>query len=315
FLTVFILFLFKFSVAQVTYPGGQLPADTPAIFAPGILSDGLANRDFTISPDGNEIYFTLQQQGFLSSTILQVVKVKGKWGKPQVAPFSGKYRDLEASLSADGQTIYFASDRPLSNGLKKKDFDIWKVTKLQNGQWGEPANLGPVVNTANNEFYPSVAKNGNLYFTSEAANGKGKEDIVVCTYSKQGYSTPVSLPEAVNSAKYEFNAFIDPDEQFILFTSFGRDDDIGGGDLYISHKDKNGNWLPAKHLPAPVNTTVIDYCPYVTYDKKHLIFTSSRAGNFFGDGKTKTYEMLQGLLYSAGNGLDDLYWINFNKDW
>ncbi|RYZ95607.1 MAG: hypothetical protein EOP47_25510, partial [Sphingobacteriaceae bacterium] len=181
------------------------------------------------------------------------------------------------------------------------------------GQWGEPEHLGPAVNTAGNEFYPSVAKNGNLYFTVEAAYGKGKEDIVVCTAGPDSYNAPVSLPEAVNSANYEFNAFVDPDEQFILFTGYGRADDLGGGDLYISHKDNAGNWQPAKHLP--INSAVIDYCPFVTTDKQYLVFTSNRVNMQIADGKTKAYEVLKRLLNGAGNGSDDLYWVKFNKDW
>ena len=112
-LIVFTL-IFSGAVAQVTYPGGQLPADTPKLFAKGILSDGLSNRDFAISPKGDEIFYTLQQARFASSTILHLTQKNGQWGKPEVAPFSGRYRDLEAAFSPDGQTVYFSSDRPIS---------------------------------------------------------------------------------------------------------------------------------------------------------------------------------------------------------
>lgn len=196
-LIVFTL-IFSRAVAQVTYPGAQLPADTPQLFAPGLLSDGLSNRDFVISPKGDEIFFTLQQPRFASSTILYLVKKNGKWNNPEVAPFSGKYRDLEAAFSPDGQTIYFSSDRPVS-GDKTKDFDIWKVKRLANDRWGEPENLGPTVNSDKNEFYPSVTKSGNLYFTAELPDGKGSEDIVICKWTGTGYSKPESLSEDINT--------------------------------------------------------------------------------------------------------------------
>lgn len=309
-----ILFI-NAALAQVTYPGNKLPTDIPSLFAEGILTDGLSNRDFTISPKGDELFCTLQQSGFTVSTILHMVKKDGRWGKIEVAPFSGKYKDLEASFSADGQTIYFSSNRPLAAGRAKKDFDIWMVKKLVNGKWGDPEHLGNKVNSEKNEYYPSIAKNGDLYFTVEAAYGKGKEDIVMCKLVDGVYSTPESLPATINSPKYEFNAFVDPDEQFILFTSFGRDDDLGGGDLYISRKDKDGNWMQAKHLPAPINTTALDYCPFISWDKKIMVFASNRTAKEVSDGQLKTYEQLKWLLTHPGNGHDDIYWVKFDPDW
>jgi Tol biopolymer transport system component len=256
---------------------------------------------------------TVQQPKFALSTILHLVKRANTWTKPEVAPFSGRYRDLEAAFSPDGQFIYFSSDRPVNGNTSKKDFDIWRVKRLPGGKWGEPENLGPTVNSAQNEFYPSITRSGNLYFTVEAEYGKGKEDIVLCAFANGTYSKPVSLPEAINTPNYEFNAFVDPDEQFILFTSYGRTDDMGGGDLYISRKDKSGNWLPAKHLP--INSTAIDYCPFVTWDKQYLIFTSSRLSKEFGNSTTKNYQKVKELLDGPGNGLDDLYWVKFDSNW
>jgi len=304
-------FIISGAVAQVKYPGGQLPHDTPTIFAKGILSDGLSNRDFAISSKGDEIFFTLQQPHFASSTILHLVKKNGQWGKPQVAPFSGKYRDLEAAFSPDGQYIYFSSDRPLKSDAVKKDFDIWRVKRLPGGKWAKPENLGPNVNSEKSEFYPSITKSGNLYFTAELPDGKGSEDIVVCKPVGDGYGKPEILPEDINTKYDEFNAFVDPDEQFIIFSSYGRPDDIGGGDLYISHKDNKGNWETVKHLPPLINSTALDYCPYVTRDKKYLIFTSNRVSAEFKNGKPKSYLQLKKLLNSPGNGADDLYWVKF----
>lgn len=301
------------AIAQVTYPDANLPGDTPQLFAKGIMTDGLANRDFAISPAGDEIYFTLQQPRFASSTILRLTKKNGKWSKPEVAPFSGTYKDLEAAFSPDGQYIYFSSNRPVS-GDKLKDFDIWRV-KRTSGGWGQPENLGPVVNSEKDEFYPSVGKSGNLYYTAELPYGKGSEDIVVSKFVNGAYTKPEILPEDINTANDEFNAFVDPDEQFILLTSYKRADDLGRGDIYISHKDALGNWTPVKHLPSPVNSEVTDYCPYVTYDKKYLIFTSARLSAAFTDGKPKNYEQLKKLVGGPGNGSDDIYWVKFNMDW
>jgi len=312
---IFTIALLNVSSAQKNYPGAKFPSDTPSLFARNILSDGLSNRDFTISPDGDEIFFTVQQPKFLLSAILTLKKKNGKWGKPVVASFSGVYRDLEAAFSADGKTIFFSSDRPVNEKDSVNDFDIWQVTKDNNGNWSNPQHLGFTVNSEKNEFYPSVSKNGNLYFTVEAGYGKGKEDIVMCRWNNGSYEKPVSLPDAINSANYEFNAFIDPGENFILFTSYGRNDDMGGGDLYMSKKDSNGNWLPAKHLPPGINSTALDYCPFLSWDKKYFFFTSNRANANFKDRKKKTYAEIKSLLSTTGNGLDDIYWVKFNTNW
>lgn len=311
FIIVFFCCTLPAKAQQITYPGIESTADTTKLFATGVLSDGLSNRDFTISPTGDEVFFTLQHPKFLSSTILYMHTENGKWSSPEVAPFSGSNRDLEAAFSADGKTVYFSSDRPVYINDSTKDFDIWKVEKV-NKVWGVPQHLGFIVNTAKDEFYPSITKTGKLYFTVEADYGKGKEDIVMCALKNGVYEMPVSLPDAVNSAGYEFNAFVDPDDNYILFTAYGRKDDLGRGDLYISKKDATGNWLPAEHLPAGINSTDLDYCPFLSWDKKILFFTSNRASKALSVHGKQSYNELNKLLGTAGNGLDDIYWIKFD---
>src|SRR5436190_7033927 len=75
------------------------PSDTPEIFAPGIISDQYGNRDITISPGGDELFFTLQYSRGLISAILYSQKINGKWTSPEVASFSGLYNDLEPAFS------------------------------------------------------------------------------------------------------------------------------------------------------------------------------------------------------------------------
>ncbi len=303
------------AIAQPPYPGSTPPPDTPQLFAPGLISTGLSTRDFAISPSGDEILYTIQHPKFLSSTIIRIKKTHGAWGNPEVAPFSGVFRDLEPSFNWTGDTLYFSSDRPRSNTPAKRNFDIWRVIKKVNGEWGQPEDLGDTVNSLENEFYPSVAKNGNLYFTVEASYGKGTEDIVVCKRTAKGYEKPVSLPEAINSKFDEFNAFIDPDEKFILFGCQGRPDELGNGDLYISKKDQAGNWTPARRLPEPINSKSIDYCPYVSRDGSAFFFTSSRLRKEWYANDPVTYPQLQQLLREPGNGFDSIYWIKFDPNW
>ncbi|HMR58000.1 MAG TPA: hypothetical protein PKC10_11800, partial [Cyclobacteriaceae bacterium] len=212
------------------------------------------------------------------------------------------------AFSMDGKTLYFASNRPLS-GTETKDFDIWKVVRKGNS-WDEPENLGLVVNTSSDEFYPSVAKNGNLYFTASYAGGPGREDIYVSRYHQNQFQKPVALDTAVNTRFYEFNAFVSPNEDYIIFTSYGRKDDTGGGDLYISLKDQQGNWKPAKHL-SQLNSNQLDYCPFVSPDGKSLFFTSERHQLPTTFALPATYQTIQQFQTQLLNGTGNIYWISF----
>jgi hypothetical protein len=134
----------------------------------------------------------------------------------------------------------------------------------------------------------------------------------MCAFKDGKYAAPVSLPEAINSKGYEFNAFVDPDEEFILFSAYGRADDIGKGDLYISVK-KNGQWQQAINLGKNINSASLDYCPFVTWDKQYLFFTSSRASYKSPFRKRQTLADLRKGLSNAGNGSDDIYWMRFDE--
>ena len=272
-----IIFLFLFSINAAAqelpdnYFGQPLPDSLPVLFAPNIISDEFGNRDMAISPKGDEIFYTLQfQNGRSFSTVMHCQKKNGKWSDPAVARFCGRYNDLEPAFSADGKRLYFSSSRPVS-GNQNKDYDIWYVTK-QNGQWGNPQNMGTPVNTDKNEFYAAVAVNGNIYFTREM-EGKD-EDIVVCRLDNNKYDTAVSLPGAINTTGAEFNAFVAPDESYIIFTGYKRKNNYGAGDLYISKKNENGEWMEAKNLGDKINGTGITYCPFITPDKKYFFFSS-----------------------------------------
>lgn len=287
------------------------PPVTPELFGKGLISSGLSERDFAISPDGTEIFYTLQSPQGVFQTILQMKKqVNGSWSKPVVAPFAGKYSDLEPAFTADGKKLFFASNRPVS-GTEIKDFDIWVVEK-ENGNWGEPKNIGAPVNTAADEFYPSITKTGNLYFTAAYKNGIGKEDIFMAKWENGKYGEPAFLDTAINSKMYEFNAFVSPDEDFIIFTSYGRKDDKGRGDLYMSRKDAAGKWQPAWNLTL-LNSEKLDYCPFISPDKKVLFFTSERNSlkRSFPGIPVKMDDLVKSFT-SPLNGGGDIYWVSFD---
>ena len=283
------------------------PADTPALFAPNVISNELSNRDMAISPNGDELFYTIQYYRGLISVIMHSKKTNGKWSTPEVASFSGTYNDLEPAFSFDGTKLYFISNRTVNNELKTKDYDVWFVTK-QNGEWVNPQNVGAPVNSEKDEFYPSLTKGGDIYFT-RAVDGR-EEDVLFCKFNDGKYEEAQQLPDAINSVHDEFNAFIDPDEQFIIFSVYGRKEDNGGGDLYISKKNEKGEWMQATNLNVPINSKYLDYCPYITPDKKYFFFTSNRHAIKVPFDKKQNIQSLQTLLHSPLNGYDNIYWMS-----
>lgn len=274
------------------------------------LSDQYNQRDFALSPDGQLMCYTLTGPKSFFSVIVGRKRTDEGWSEPFVLPFSGNYRDLEPAFHPDGSTLYFASSRPLTGHGDPQDFvDLWSV-EYQDGQWGTPLHLGNQVNRERDDFFPSVAANGNLYFTAAYEDAIGKEDIYVSKWQNGAYQPPVPLGGAINSEGYEFNAFIAPDESYLIFTAYGRTDDRGRGDLYISFQE-NGQWTSAQNLGPRVNSAQLDYCPSVSPDGKALYFTSERYAitTHFNEGIS--YEKFVAERKRALNGQGNLYGINF----
>jgi Tol biopolymer transport system component len=308
-----VLFTITQAVAQ---PLKHLSFDTPperiTMLGERTISTSINERDFALSPDGTEIFYTISTPRSTFQTIVYSKRAaKGEWSAPEIASFAGEYSDLEPAFSADGNTIYFSSNRP-TTGTEPKDFDVWKVTRTPKG-WSNAENLGPVINTEGDEFYPSIARNGNLYFTAQYKGGPGREDIYMSTWKDNQYQKSVPLDTMVNSKVYEFNAFVDPDEKYILFTSYGRKDDSGGGDLYISVKDANGKWTLAKNL-KDLNSKQLDYCPFVSPGGKVLFVTSERHQlpvSF--QGNKPTVGKIHDIANDPLNGTGNIYWVDFQK--
>ncbi len=286
-------------------------------FLPELFADFPGVRDIAISPNGKEIYFTIDDiRSKFGALAFIKSKGKGKWSKPQIASFSGRFRDIEPFFSNDGNTLFFSSNRPLEDGEPVKDYDIYYVTRESaKYAWSEePVRLSENINTPGNEYYPSQTDSGDLYFTAERAEGLGKEDIYVSRLVNGEYHDPVALPDAINSGHNEFNAFIAPDEEFIIFTSQRPGEGKGRGDLYISFK-RDGLWADAELLDA-VNSAGLDFCPFVDMKSRHLYFTSNRSEVNNQYKKPLNIGELTEIFTKKPHGAQRLYRVllNFKKD-
>ncbi len=300
--------VFLFFFAQIVYAQGS----NVETFLPEIFSQFPNVRDITISSEGDEIYFSVQSYQDEISLIAYIKKINAVWSEPEVASFSGKYFDIEPFLSSDGLKLYFVSNRPMEETEDNpKDFDIWYVQRENKiSDWSCPLNIGSPINSEENEFFPSVANNKNFYFTCDARGTKGKDDIFLSRWEKDKYTAPMSLSDSINSGGYEFNSFIAPDESYIIFTGYQKEDGFGSGDLYISHKISDGVWTKAKNLGAEINSAKMDYCPFVDVKSNTLYFTSKRTSVNSPRTDFQTLQDFLNEMKKYENGLSRIYKVS-----
>ncbi|MBU2929632.1 hypothetical protein [Winogradskyella psychrotolerans] len=273
------------------------------------LNQFLNVRDFCISKNRDEVFFTVQSPNQDISQLASMKKEHNAWSEPELLSFCDSNLYLEPFLSADGNRLFFASDRPLTDSTNvKKNFDIWYVERHNNhSEWSTPKNIGTPINTDLNEFYPTLSENNNLYFTLESPNGFGKDDIYFSKWENDKYSNPVLLDENINSDGYEFNAFISKKEDFLLFSKYNEADGQGSGDLYISKKDAKGKWKKATNLGIPINTNKMEYCPFYDENNQILYFTSKRSN--INSRNFKNMSDFKKHIRENNNGLSKIYMV------
>lgn len=197
----------------------------------------------TFSADTQTIYFTRNNylDGKTGKSDDGLVKLKiysGKisgaddWGALQELPFcSDEYSTAHPSLSADGQRLFFASNKPGGYG----GMDIY-VSYREGDRWGLPFNLGPEVNTAGNEIFPHISADNRLYFASNSHVGLGGLDIYFTTpKGKTAWNLPVNLGAPINSNRDDFALTFAPEGDWGFFAS-DREGGAGRDDLYAFQK-------------------------------------------------------------------------------
>jgi outer membrane protein OmpA-like peptidoglycan-associated protein len=148
-----------------------------------------------------------------------------QWRNIQSLPFGSEaYSTGNPSVSNDGKTLYFSSNMPGGFGGN----DIWKVVINSNGTYGNPENLGALVNTPSDESFPSIDEdNSTLFFASKGHLGLGGYDVFKIKLGSESVAENLGLP--INSEKDDFS-FCFYESQKIGFVSSNR---IGNDDVFI----------------------------------------------------------------------------------
>lgn len=283
---------------------------SPRIFGEGTISTGdyESHPAFTVS--GDTLFFIKCAPDFSTWTIFVSYFRNGKWSDPEVAPFSGKYMDADPFVTKDGREVYFISNRPVKEGEPaKEDEDIWKVVLTPQG-WSEPIRLDAPINSDRDEYYPSIADNGTLYFGSARTGGKGSCDMYRSENINGRYMPAENLGDSVNTEDDEYEPFISADEKYLLFMAT-KPNGLKNADLYISY-NINGAWSKAQKLPVPFNTAAIEFSPKVTRDGKYFFFSSTRNILNGTIEQAESADQLTQRIRSAGNGLGDIYQVDFS---
>ncbi len=137
--------------------------------------------------------------------IFSAVWDKTDWTKIRELRINNEYYNVTTpALSPDGTKLFFASDKPGGFG----GFDLY-YSQLKDDYWGDPVNLGPVINTKGNEIYPFISPFGELFFSSDGHPGLGGKDIFFSRLSDGVWLAPVHLDEPINSKSDDLGIITD----------------------------------------------------------------------------------------------------------
>ena len=204
--------------------------DRPLLFS-RILNTEHTEGTIAFTPDQKTAYYTRAKKD--STTIYKMYratdeKIQGNWDKPKALHFNSDAYSVENPwVSRDGKKLYFASNMPGSYG----GFDIYVADIKENDSIGEPRNLGPDINTADDEKFPFMdRKNKYFYFSSKGHNSMGGYDVFRARKVDDNYVRPVNLGPSINTPQDEI-AFMFANEKRGYVTS-SKVQGTGGNDVY-----------------------------------------------------------------------------------
>ncbi len=231
------------------------------MFAPDVISNGEV-FGVAMAPDASQILFVRAYGGRDTLEIHESRKVGDRWTQPSLSFFSTVgAAEIDPAFSPDGRTILF---NKVSN--ETSGYDVYALRKTDTG-WSKPEPLPGVINTEAHEFYATMSRSGNIYFTRRMESN----DIYVSFLVDGVYQKAVPLPGFVNTAESDSNPYISPSEDFLILAS-RKESGMGGADLYVSFQ-KNGEWSAPVNLGSPVNTEFSDFCPSMDIKNDRFMFS------------------------------------------
>lgn len=208
----------------------------------------------TLSGDGRYMVFTAcnRKDGIGRCDLYASVKEGDQWSVPVNlgTPLNSKYRETQPSLSADGRTLYFSSDRPGGKGYH----DIWVSSRSDGGKWTQPVNLGDSINSAGVEMSPFIhPDNQTLYFSSDGHIGLGGYDLFMSRLDSAGtWKKPGNLGFPINTHRDEIGLIVNARGTRAYYSS-GVDETMGK-DIFVFD------------LPEQARPRIVTYMKGIVYD-------------------------------------------------
>lgn len=205
----------------------------------------------TILVDGSIMYFTAcnRADGKGRCDIYSSIKENGQWNEAVNlgAPINTGNWEAQPTISSDGKTLYFVSNREGGFGQK----DIWMSNLLEDGRWSKPINLGENVNSPNDEQSPFIhPDNKTLYFASDGFVGMGGSDLFKVTKSEDGtWSKAMNLGYPINTVSDEIGLIVNAKGNKAFYSSdrlSGKGRDIFEFELYPEARPNSVSYLKGK---------------------------------------------------------------------
>ncbi|MDA3954205.1 MAG: OmpA family protein [Bacteroidales bacterium] len=206
----------------------------------------------TILVDGRVMYFTAcnRKDGKGRCDIYQSLKEKGEWNTAVNigAPVNSEYWEAQPSISPDGKSLFFVSNRDGGSGQK----DIWMSNIMEDGRWSKPINLGENVNSAGQEQSPFIhPDNKTLYFASDGKIGMGGFDLYKASRNDDGtWSKAINLGYPINTASDEIGLIVNAQGNRAFFSSDRLNDK--GRDIFEFELYKEARPNPVSYIKGNV---------------------------------------------------------------
>lgn len=195
------------------------------------------------------------------------------WTDPIDAPIAGDGVEADPWFSGDGRTLWFISTRS-TDGVKRKDLDIWRVTRAKDGKWGTPERLPEPVNSAGQEWFPRLGPDGWLYFGSDRPGGFGKTDIWRARQDRHGKWVAENAGPALNTPEDEYEPLPSPDGTWML---------LSGADAYYRSARTPKGWGPRIRLGPEINANGTEIGAAFSPSGKSWLFARDVKGGRSGE--------------------------------
>jgi hypothetical protein len=222
---------------------GAAVAAAPVVWsAPPISSDQFESHP-AFDPRTGDLWFVRSTPEFRGWRIKVSQCGRTGWTKPVDAPIAGDGVEADPWFSTDGRTLWFISTRS-TDGVSRKDLDIWRVSRSPDGRWRTPERLPPPVNSTGQEWFPRPAPDGWLYFGSDRPGGYGKTDIWRARQDRQGKWIVENAGPGLNTAGEEYEALPSPEGKWML---------LSGAEAYFRSERTPHGWGPRIRLGPEIN--------------------------------------------------------------